>query len=896
MNNSQLRRCAIDATVCMCIFVCSGLAVGAEGGAFDSDGITLRSWLPLGDFPGGQSSANDIWGYVSPSGREYAIVGLRGGTAFVEVTNPSAATLIDYVPTPGGASIWRDMRTYEEYAYSVSEDGFGMEVIDLSDIDNGSVELVNLVNDNATFSAHNVSVNEDSGYAYLVGTNNALGFVVVDLSDPANPVIGESWTLSDFHDLQAVSYVDGPYAGREIVFGFGGWSSDLWIIDVTDKSDMVVLSRTDYPNAEYCHQGWLSPDRQLLYTNDELDELNNDDITTTTTHVFDVRNLENPVHVRTFSNGQTSIDHNLMTRGRYVIQANYTSGLRIFDVCDLFSAHEVAYFDTHPESNNPEFEGAWGVYSDLPSGIILVSDINRGLFVLETDIDLVQENIPEVLYVNKKALTTGDGSSWGEALTDLQEAIEMAKCTSGAITEIRVAAGVYKPDGGSGSQPATFDLVSGLSIYGGFAGNEALLEDRDPEANLTVLSGDLAGDDGEGFANTGENSFNVVGGVDLDATTLLDGFTIIGGNTSTSGAGIKLTNSSLTIRRCRIVGNQAQRGAGTYLSDGSNATFEQCVFEGNAAGINGGGGESVGSNPTLTDCIFRNNAAGSGGGGFAASFGDASFVRCVFEQNVANFGGGLNNATGDAIVERCKFLLNIASVFGGGMYNLQGNPRIEDSLFVGNLADSGGGMYSRFDSAPVVLNATLFGNQASGVGGGMFHADSTPDIRSSVLWGNSDASDSLESGQIFFDDDVDGGINYSCVEGWLGLIGGVGMIGDDPMFRDEIGDDGVFASGDEDLRLSSGSPSVNTGDEDALSLGADLDGHARILCDRIDMGAFESGIGDGDCDGDVDLSDFGTLQVCFGTTDAVDECLNYDTDLDGTIDIADFAEFISAAK
>jgi choice-of-anchor B domain-containing protein len=893
MQSLGFPRVAVCATGLAVWFIASIAApvLGADGEPFESEGITLKSWLPLSAFPDNQERGNDIWGYVSPSGREYAIVGLWNGTAFVEVTDPDDATLVGYVPTPGSGSTWRDMRTYQEYAYSVSEGGFGIEVIDLTDIDNGSVEAVNLVNDDFTFSAHNIAVNPDSGYAYLVSTNNAQGFTAVDLSDPVNPVIGQSWTQSDLHDLLPISYTEGPYAGREIAFGFGGWSSDLWIIDVTDKSDMTVLSRTDYPNAEYCHQGWISGDRRYLFVNDELDELDNEDVNATTTHVFDVRDLENPVHVRAFNNGNTAIDHNLMVRGRYMIAANYTSGLRIFDVCDIFSAHEIAFFDTHPENDDRVFHGAWGVYANLPSGIVIVSDIDRGLFVFETDVNLVQEDTPPRIYVNQTAGIAGPGTTWENAASDLQAAMESARCSAGAVNEIWVTGGTYLPAGPQGPQNEAFELIEGVAIYGGFAGGETSLDQRDPVANPTILSGDRLGDDGENFTNTEENSFNIIEAVTVGPTTVLDGFTIYGGRTSTSGAGIKLTNASPTIRNCVIKGHQSQRGAGVYLSDGSSAHFEHCVFESNSAGISGGGGESVSSTPTFVDCIFRFNVAGSGGGGFGNGFGDATFDGCLFEGNRANLGGGFNNATANAAIRRCVFLENEANIFGGGVYNLQGDPVIENSLFLGNLAEKGAGLYSRFQAAPAIDGSTFFANVAENEGGGMFHGDSAPQIRNSVLWSNADGSDSLESGQVTFDD-VTGGITYSCVEGWSGLIGGEGVIADDPAFRDAVGDDGVPGTGDEDLRLSAASPLIDQGDPNTDASGVDLIGHLRVLCDRIDMGAYESGVSDGDCDRDVDLVDFGLLQTCFGTGVAPVECQNFDTNVDGLVDLSDFAGFV----
>ncbi|MCH7926294.1 MAG: choice-of-anchor B family protein, partial [Planctomycetes bacterium] len=171
---------------------------------------------------------------------------------------------------------------------------------------------------------------------------------------------------------------------REIAFAFAG-PSGLVIVDVTDKTAMFEVSRLAYPTVEYCHQGWLSEDRRLLYLGDELDELQNPAVHLTTTYVINVEDIANPFLLRTFGNGLSAIDHNLMVRGDYIYEANYTTGLRIFHAASVVNIHEVGFFDTYPAHNSATFDGAWGVYTGLPSGVILVSDRDSGLFVLMAD-------------------------------------------------------------------------------------------------------------------------------------------------------------------------------------------------------------------------------------------------------------------------------------------------------------------------------------------------------------------------------------------------------------------------------------------------------------------------------------------------------------------------------
>ena len=362
-------------------------AAGSPGAAprleFPHDNMHLLSWITLPEFPGTHSNANDCWGYVSPSGQEYALIGLSRGTAFVNVTVPADPVIVKMISGP--SSLWRDIKVYQHYAYAVSEGGQGIQVMDMSDIDLGSVTLLGTVETGGGLATHNVAINEDSGFLYRCG-GGSNGLRIYDLaSDPANPTFAASWPDRYVHDAQIVTYTDGPYAGREIAFccaGFNGGFVDtgLVVLDVTDKSNIVTLSNLQYSNAAYSHQGWLSPDRQYFYLDDELDE--RDGLNpVTTTRVIDVSDLDNPVEVGTFSSGSTSIDHNLYTVGNLIFEANYRSGIRVFDATDPVSPVQIAYFDTYPTDDLASFNGLWSNYPFLPSGTILGSDMEKGLFV-----------------------------------------------------------------------------------------------------------------------------------------------------------------------------------------------------------------------------------------------------------------------------------------------------------------------------------------------------------------------------------------------------------------------------------------------------------------------------------------------------------------------------------
>ena len=353
----------------------------AANNDFPKSDVTLLSWLPFDEIGAGISSGNDCWGYVSPTAREYAIMGFSNGTAFVEITNPGDPDLIAYLAGP--TSLWRDVKTYQHYAYSVSEGGGGIQVFDMSAIDDGTVTLVNSVTGDGTDDTHNVVINTDSGFLYRTGGGDN-GLRIYSLADPVNPVPVASWIERYVHDAQVVSYTEGPYAGREIAFacaGFNGGFVDtgLSIVDVTDKDNITVLSHYEYPNPAYSHQGWLSPDKQYFYLNDELDE--RDYSLPTTTHILDVSDLANPFQAGTFSSGATAIDHNLYTNGNYIYEANYRSGLRIFDATNPLAPVEIGFFDTYPENDDDRFNGLWSVYPFFPSGTIIGSDLEKGLFV-----------------------------------------------------------------------------------------------------------------------------------------------------------------------------------------------------------------------------------------------------------------------------------------------------------------------------------------------------------------------------------------------------------------------------------------------------------------------------------------------------------------------------------
>lgn len=358
-----------------------GDTIGEGSISFPRQGVELVSWLPPGELLPGSTLANDCWGYVTAGGREIAIIGVTNGVAFVDLLDPSDPQVVATIPGPG--SLWRDVKVYEDYAYIVTEAAGGIQVVDLSQLDNGVATLVNTVTAGGILETHNVAIDEESGYLYRCG-GNSRGIRVYDLNvDPVNPPYVAAWNSRYVHDAQVVTYTSGPWSGRQIAFLCGGLNNGtaqtgLTVLDVTNKGNFFVRDQVYYSNPGYSHQAWLSPDRQTLYLDDELDEGGQKP---TRTIVMDVSDLDDVQVVSSFTADSKAIGHNLYTRDEFIFEANYRSGLRIFDATDPYAPTEVAWFDTWPEDDRPNFNGLWSNYPYFPSGLVIGSDMEKGLFV-----------------------------------------------------------------------------------------------------------------------------------------------------------------------------------------------------------------------------------------------------------------------------------------------------------------------------------------------------------------------------------------------------------------------------------------------------------------------------------------------------------------------------------
>lgn len=372
------------------VTVLAALAAGEALAQYPSVGIDAYERISLATF--NSSAGNDCWGYVSPTGREYALMGLNNKVAFVEITNPSNP--VYFASIPHSSSTWGDIKVYKNYAYAVTEAaGTGIQVFDLTDIDNHNITLVRTIS--SPGRTHNLAVDPQAGFLYTCGSRDGTGTTMCfSLAIPSNPVqVGKaSMTPNYQHDGCPVTYTEGPLAGKTIWYGFSE-GRGVEIHDFTDKDNPVQISTATYPAIGYCHQGWISADRKFLYVDDELDE-NNSGFETRSL-VFDIQDPYHPVFMGSFTSGVNAIDHNQYPRSGFLFQANYRSGLRIFDTLpNQAQPVQVGYFDSYPNNNNAGFDGAWSTYPYFPSGTVIVSDINRGLFVIDASTALTRKLTP----------------------------------------------------------------------------------------------------------------------------------------------------------------------------------------------------------------------------------------------------------------------------------------------------------------------------------------------------------------------------------------------------------------------------------------------------------------------------------------------------------------------
>jgi choice-of-anchor B domain-containing protein len=364
--------------------------VNGMAGIFPCNQVDLLAHIPLADM--NATSGNTGWGWTDPlDGTEYAIMGLNNGTAFVDISDPENPIYLGKLPTHTGSSIWREFKVAGNYVYIVSDSNgnHGMQVFDLTllrDVVSPPVTFSETAHYNNVASTHNIATNADTNFAYIVGgsvCSGTGGLHMVNIQNPLSPTFAGCFSGDGYtHDTQCVTY-SGPdvdYQGDEICFSSN--TDTLTIVDVTNKSLPVMVSRTGYAGYGYTHQGWLTEDQRYFLMDDELDESNFGH--NTRTYIWDLADLEEPEMMGYYQGPTAAIDHNLYIRGRFAYESNYRAGLRILDISDVANASlsEVAYFDTYPGSNSAAFNGTWNNYPYFERCMVVVSDLDRGLFIV----------------------------------------------------------------------------------------------------------------------------------------------------------------------------------------------------------------------------------------------------------------------------------------------------------------------------------------------------------------------------------------------------------------------------------------------------------------------------------------------------------------------------------
>ena len=457
-----------------------------------------------------------------------------------------------------------------------------------------------------------------------------------------------------------------------------------------------------------------------------------------------------------------------------------------------------------------------------------------------------------VRYVDASlASGANNGSSWADAFQGVG-GVAAAIAASGSGDQVWVRAGTYKPTTGT-TRTIAFTLKNGVAIYGGFAGGETQLAERDPAANVTILSGDLLGNDQPGGVNVSDNSYHVVNAASQGATAVLDGFTVTGGNANGASA------------------SNQDKGGGILCLSSSNVTIRACRFEANRCTFGGGAGYINASSPTFTDCRFTGNLGGSFGGAFdMATNCNPTFRNCWFESNQAARAGAVE-------------------VFGNSQ------PKLTNCVFWKNTAtgsNGGGAMWIGSSSFATVRQCTFVANVATLLAGGIINTGGTSTVANCIFWKNTGPGGTTAANQIA----SSGGtttVTYCVVQGGFA---GTGNTSADPLFMNEAGGDFHLQGG--------ASPAIDAGNNASIPAGVttDFDGKPRVVANPcvadsgagaapfVDRGAFESqGVpcaADLDGNAEVNGADLGLLVGNWGNAGTGD------INQDGTVNGADLGALI----
>ncbi len=370
------------------IFSMATLVVNAQV-VYDAQNITLLSnWddtaVPANVPPYG-IRYNGIWGWADSTGNEYAIIGANNGVYFVNVTNPVSPVLSDFVPGRRDSCIWREIKTYSHYAYLISDDAApnSFQIVDLQYLP----DSVSVVYDGTSIfeRAHTLWVDGDKLYCGIVKGGqfgNTSAMAVFSLSNPLQPAFLRSIN-SDFGSVLTNNQVHDMFVRNDTVYASCAYDG-LFIFKYNTSPNIFSLlgSLTTYPSQGYNHSSALTADGSTLVFMDEVPS-------GLPVKVLDVTDMSNLTMKSTFSSNAGPTPHNPFMVGTVCFIAYYQDGVQVYDVSNPVLPVRLGYFDTHYQTPmggpypSPSYAGAWGAYPYLPSGNLLVSDMQNGLFVLD---------------------------------------------------------------------------------------------------------------------------------------------------------------------------------------------------------------------------------------------------------------------------------------------------------------------------------------------------------------------------------------------------------------------------------------------------------------------------------------------------------------------------------
>jgi len=459
--------------------------VGGFASDYACNNIDLLAHIPLSSFSTNPVDANDIWGHFDLNDKnEYALIGLSNGIGIVNVSKPEDPQVVTTISSQ--STIWRDLKVYQffdsasqrwkSYAYVTADSAsVGLMIIDLTDLPNtATVASV----DTTDLSAHNVylsnvdystgvALTDLSPYLHIAGSNrNGGAFNSYSLSEPTSPTSiykpVDSNRSNYSHDVSSMVITDERKDTQcingtnhcEIFFDFNENNFKLW--DKTDNTDPQELSSKSYTNANYVHSGWFTEDKLVVIVHDELDEINAG--LNTTVRFFDMSDLTSPEQIATWTGPTRAIDHNGFVRGNRYYMSNYERGLTVLDITDPAAPEEVGFFDTYPVNNSASFNGAWGVYPFLPSGNLLISDINSGLYILKD-----------------RTTTSVNGSARFSVTNYLVD--------EGEVATVEVS----RNDGSSGIVQVAWELATGAADKDDFVMDSGILQWADGESEIKSI-------------------------------------------------------------------------------------------------------------------------------------------------------------------------------------------------------------------------------------------------------------------------------------------------------------------------------------------------------------------------------------------------------------------------